>query len=96
MRTRLRVAGSPLTRHRRASGDLLVSLSTYVEQHRLGTVWLPIDVVLDEEKALIVQPDLLFVSNERKGIVKDWIRGAPDRRTRSRSLDGLTGVRASA
>ena len=86
MRTRLRVAGSPLTRHRRASGDLLVSLSTYVEQHRLGTVWLPIDVVLDEEKAL----------NERKGIVKDWIRGAPDRRTRSRSLDGLTGVRASA
>ena len=86
MRTRLRVAGSPSTRHRRASGDLLVSLSTYVEQHRLGTVWLPIDVVLDEEKAL----------NERKGIVKDWIRGAPDRRTRSRSLDGLTGVRASA
>ena len=56
----------------------MVALSRHVEGHGLGTVWLPIDVVLDEEKALIVQPDLLFVSNERKRIVKDWIRGAPD------------------
>jgi Uma2 family endonuclease len=75
----LRVAErSPSIRHQRALGDFLVALSRHVEQHGLGTMWLPIDVVLDEEKALIVQPDLMFVSNDRKGILQDWIRGAPD------------------
>jgi Uma2 family endonuclease len=38
----------------------------------------PLDVVLNEREALIVQPDLMFISNEREWIVTDRVRGAPD------------------
>ena len=47
--------------------------------HGLGRVLVsPVDVVLDEKKALIVQPDIVFISRERIGIVRDRIWGAPD------------------
>jgi Uma2 family endonuclease len=35
-------------------------------------------VILNDERALIVQPDLMFISNERSWIVTDRVRGAPD------------------
>ena len=38
----------------------------------------PIDVVLNHERALIVQPDLLFVSQARAHILKERVLGAPD------------------
>jgi Uma2 family endonuclease len=38
----------------------------------------PIDVVLDYERALIVQPDLLFVARARTHILKERVLGAPD------------------
>lgn len=38
----------------------------------------PLDVVLDREQHLIVQPNLLFVNLERLGIVTDRVWGAPD------------------
>ena len=54
-------------------------LDFHVRQHQLGVVCVsPMDVVLDEKNALIVQPDVLFVSNERAGIVREQIWGAPD------------------
>jgi Uma2 family endonuclease len=47
-------------------------------QH-LGEVWIsPLDVILDAERALVLQPDLLFISNERSHILTDRVRGAPD------------------
>src|SRR5471030_2408707 len=38
----------------------------------------PVDVVLDRERALIVQPDVLFVSRPRLAIIRDQIWGPPD------------------
>jgi Uma2 family endonuclease len=39
----------------------------------------PVDAVLDQERALIVQPDVLFVSTPRLSIIRDQVVwGAPD------------------
>ena len=38
----------------------------------------PLDVVLNEQRSLIVQPDLFFISTEQSWIVQDRVRGAPD------------------
>jgi len=75
----LRAAESPTPRHQSAVMQLLLALNTHVSEGQLGQMWVaPLDVVLDEERALIVQPDLFFISNERASIVRDRVRGAPD------------------
>ena len=59
--------------------DLTLALVPHVHERRLGEVWIsPLDVILDAERALIVQPDLFFISNERSHILSDRVRGAPD------------------
>ncbi len=51
----------------------------HVEPRGLGRVAVaPLDVVLDRERALIVQPDVLFVSTARLSIIRDQVWGAPD------------------
>ncbi len=52
-------------------------LRAHVREHKLGEVCRA-DVVLDRESALVVQPDLFFISTERLGIVNDRVWGAPD------------------
>jgi Uma2 family endonuclease len=53
--------------------------SDHVESRRLGRVAVaPVDVVLDRERALIVQPDVLFVSRPRLSIIRDQVWGPPD------------------
>jgi Uma2 family endonuclease len=75
----LRVADSPAPRHQSAVRKLLLALDRHVSERRLGEMWVsPLDVVLDAERALVVQPDLMFISNERASIVRDRVRGAPD------------------
>src|SRR5262249_33101250 len=49
------------------------------EPRRLGRVAIaPLDVVLDAEKALILQPDVLFVAASRVSIIRNQVWGAPD------------------
>jgi len=68
---------SPKFRHQHISIRLGAKLLPFVEQNSLGIILqAPFDVHLDEKN--IFQPDLLFVSNERKDIISDWIYGAPD------------------
>lgn len=38
----------------------------------------PLDVVLDETAALVVQPDVVFISRDRLGIIRNQVWGAPD------------------
>ena len=36
------------------------------------------DVVLDADRDLVLQPDVMFISQARSGIIRDFVRGAPD------------------
>ena len=75
----LRVAEAPSVRHQQAVGAFHLALSRHIRDRRLGRVLLaPVDVVLNHERALIVQPDLLFVSQARAHILKERVLGAPD------------------
>ena len=75
----VRVAESPAPRHQDLLLDIAVLLRVFVGQHRLGSVWIaPLDVILDPRRALIVQPDLFYISNQRQDIVTDRVWGAPD------------------
>jgi Uma2 family endonuclease len=59
----------------------LYLIETHVRAHRLGQVGVaPTDVVLDRNlyRPLVVQPDVFFVSNERRQIIQDVVWGAPD------------------
>ena len=75
----LRIADSPTPRHQSAVMRLFLALNAHVSERKLGQMWIaPLDVILDCARALVVQPDLFFVSNERAFIVRDRIDGAPD------------------
>jgi len=69
---------SPKEIHQSISGILHLMVGTFVRDRGLGKVYFsPFDVVLSDSD--VVQPDLLFVSNERIGIVTaDNVQGAPD------------------
>jgi Uma2 family endonuclease len=75
----LRVAESPSARHQSAVMDMFRALDTHVRARRLGRMWVaPLDVVLNREPAIVVQPDLFFVSTERDYMVYERVYGAPD------------------
>jgi Uma2 family endonuclease len=75
----VRDAPSPHARHQRAAFRLGRLLQDHVEAHDLGEVFLsPLDVVLDQQRALVVQPDAFFFSQDRLYHVSDRARGAPD------------------
>ncbi len=68
---------SPIYYHQHISIRLASELLRFVEQRGLGTVvTAPMDVHLTETEAY--QPDILFISNERAGIIEERIEGAPD------------------
>ena len=69
---------SPNIAHQRTSGRLFSRMFPFVEDRNLGEVFAaPTDVVLSDTDT--VEPDLLFISRERMGIVTRLnVQGAPD------------------
>lgn len=68
----------PTTTHQQISRDLEFLIWDYVRERNLGVVLdAPVDVVLSHTD--IVQPDIVFISNERKKIIQErGIFGPPD------------------
>ena len=76
---RLREPPAPFFSHQALVLKLATIWSQHVESGRLGRVAIaPVDVVLDKERSLILQPDVLFISTPRLSIVRDQIWGPPD------------------
>jgi Uma2 family endonuclease len=73
----LYVTPSPESRHQAVSSALHFRLADHVRRSSGGSVFsAPLDVHLPSGD--VVQPDLIWVSTERAGIVQRWIYGAPD------------------
>jgi Uma2 family endonuclease len=71
------VTASPVRRHQDVLRNLFLELGPVVRDQALGELYFaPLDVILSDID--VVEPDLLFVSNDRRGILQDWVRGAPD------------------
>lgn len=69
---------SPLTEHQIISKNLELVIYTHVKKYNLGLALdAPIDVYLNSKNAF--QPDIIFISNENKDIIKKHgIDGSPD------------------
>jgi Uma2 family endonuclease len=72
------VSAAPFIRHQVLSRRLNRAVGDFVEDRGLGQMlYAPVDVVLSPYD--VVQPDLVFVSKERAGILTERnIQGAPD------------------
>jgi Uma2 family endonuclease len=72
---------APSERHQNVALNLAMILKSFVRENKLGKVMIaPFDVVFKAERpATVLQPDVLFVSKERKGIFTGAnIHGVPD------------------
>ena len=75
----LREPPAPFFSHQAVVLRIARMLSAHVEAGGLGQVAVsPVDVILDRERDLIVQPDVLFVSAGRVSIIHNQVWGAPD------------------
>ena len=74
----LLMSPSPFRKHQSISREIEFRLCQWVETHPLGEVYdAPFDVVLSQYD--IVQPDILYISYERKSIlIEANVQGAPD------------------
>lgn len=68
---------SPNFEHQDILLNLAVQLRSFVVQQKFGTVVIaPMDVQLTDTE--VYQPDIIYVSDKRKGIIQERIKGTPD------------------
>ncbi len=73
------MAPSPTLEHQKILRQLFRSLDQFVAERQLGEVlFAPLDILVTRDPLRTRQPDLLFVSNERAGILGQIVEGAPD------------------
>jgi Uma2 family endonuclease len=72
------VSPAPLIPHQEVSSNLHTELGPFIKKHRLGKLLAaPTDVILSPYD--VVQPDFLFISSQRFGIItRENVQGAPD------------------
>jgi Uma2 family endonuclease len=76
---RVREPPSPRYGHQSVVTHLAALLDQHVRQYDLGKVCVsPMDVVLDDAAALVVQPDIVFVATPHLDRIRERIWGAPD------------------
>lgn len=70
----------PTTQHQRILRNLFLLLDRFVETHSLGEVlFAPLDILIRRAPLRTRQPDLLFVSQQRQGIIgSQHIEAGPD------------------
>ena len=69
----------PTIQHQLLVGEIAFLLDRFVTEHQLGEVlFAPLDVLVQREPLRTRQPDVLFVSNEKVGILQQIVEGAPD------------------
>ena len=77
--SRVREPPAPFFSHQALVLQVARIWSDHAEPRNLGRVAVaPVDVVLDRERNLILQPDVLFVSTGRLSIIRNQVWGAPD------------------
>jgi len=70
---------APRTKHQLALFELAMALNNFAQEQKAGQVLIaPIDVILPD-LATPVQPDIMFIAQDRLEIVREqFIEGAPD------------------
>lgn len=75
----VREAAAPAPRHQWAVGEFFYQLRAHLTERRLGRVLMaPVDVVLDNDRDLVVQPDVVVILQHRLHLITDRVWGAPD------------------
>ena len=73
------MVASPTLYHQIVLGNIYRPVFQFVYDGKLGLVVLaPMDVIVQRDPLRVRQPDILFVSNERAGILRERIYGGPD------------------
>ena len=72
------VSRSPSLTHQSVSGNLFMSIKTFLLENPIGGIWATPGVILSESSGVI--PDLVYISHQRRaGIASgDRVTGAPD------------------
>jgi len=87
---------APFFSHQRLVLRLARIVADHVEPRQLGHVAIaPVDVILDREQAIVVQPDVLFVSKARLSIIRNPIE-RPSRGFQAIRSAVLPGLESSA
>jgi Uma2 family endonuclease len=70
---------SPNLDHQRAQREILVLLDRHVKRYHLGeVVGAPLDIIISKGPLRTRQPDVMFISNERRDVARVVVEGGPD------------------